>query len=132
MIRLKSLSNAGRLHAVGLVLAATGIGLERGAGSMLYPTLALPVVLVVAAALVAFRPGRWTAYVGLIVALVLAAGLIVSVALARTFLDQLTDTDAGTLVGSFLHVVGLVAAMAGGIGNVRGHHGRPISQVRPH
>ena len=123
--------NAARLNVAGLVLAAAGIALERGAGSSLYPTLALPVVLVVAAALVAFRPSRWTAYVGLIVSLVLAAGLIVSVALARTFLDQLTDTEnPAILVGSILHVVGLVAAVAGGLAKVRRHHGDPMSRFR--
>jgi hypothetical protein len=132
MNQWKSRSTAAKLNVAGLVLAAAGIALERGAGSTLYPTLALPVVLVVAAALVAFRPGRWTAYVGLIVSLVLAAGLIVSVALARTFLDQLADTgNAGTLVGSILHVVGLVAAVAGGIGIVRRLHRDSISEAGP-
>ncbi len=80
----------------------------------------------------AFRPGRWTGYVGLIVPLVLATGLIVSAALARTFLDQLTDTgNVGTLVGSVLHVVGLAAAVAGGIGVVLRPRGAPTPELRP-
>jgi hypothetical protein len=125
MNRLTSLSNAAKLNVVGVVLAAIGVALERVAGSTLYPTLALPIVLLVVAVLVAFRPARWTAYVGLIVPLVFAAGLTVSTALGGTFLDQLADTgNAGTLVGSILHVVGLVAAVAGGVGMVRSDRDR--------
>jgi hypothetical protein len=68
---------------------------------------------------VAFGPGRWTRYVGLIISLVLAAGLIVSAAFSRTFLEQLTGLgNAGMFLGSLLHVVGLIAAVAGGIGMV--------------
>jgi hypothetical protein len=127
-----SVSNAAKLNVAGLVLAATGMAMERGSGSTLYPTLAGPIVLAVVAALVAFRPARWTGYIGLIVPLVLTAGLIVSAAMSRTFLDQLTGTgNAGTLVGSILHVVGLVAAVAGGIGMVLRPHGDRIAQLRP-
>ena len=119
MNRATSLSIAAKLNVAGLVLAAVGIVLERVAGSLLYPTLLLPIVLLVGAAIVAFGPGRWTRYVGLIISLVLAAGLIVSAAFSRTFLEQLTGLgNAGMFLGSLLHVVGLIAAVAGGIGMV--------------
>ena len=132
MNQLTSLSTPAKLNVGGLVLTAIGMALERGAGSTLYPTLTGPIVLVVVAVLVAVRPARWTAYVGLIVPLVLAAGLIVSAALSRTFLDQLTGTgNAGTLVGSILHVVGLVAAVAGGLGMVLPPRGDRMTQPRP-
>jgi hypothetical protein len=132
MKQLTSLSNPAKLNVGGLVLTAIGMALERGAGSTLYPTLTGPIVLVVVAVLVAVRPARWTAYVGLIVPLVLAAGLIVSAALSPTFLDQLTGTgNAGTLVGSILHVVGLVAAVAGGIGMVLPRRGARVTQLTP-
>jgi hypothetical protein len=68
---------------------------------------------------VALRPGRWTAYIGLVIPLALAVGLIVSAALSPVFLEQLTDTgNAGIVLGSLLHVVGLTAAVAGGFAMV--------------
>ena len=116
MLRGRSLESDAKLNVIGLVVAATGIGLEIAAGSRLYPTVALPIVLLVGAAIVAFAAGRWTRYVGLVIPLVLAVGLAISIALARTFIDQLTDIgNVGILVGSLLHVVGLVVAVAGGI-----------------
>jgi len=119
MRRVTAVSTGARVNVAGLVLAALGITLERGAGSPLYPTLLLPIVLVLGAAIVASGRGRWTGYVGLIIALVLAAGLIVSAVLSRTFLDQLTEIgNVGIFLGSLLHVVGLIAAIAGGIATV--------------
>jgi hypothetical protein len=129
-VRAASLTTAAPLNVAGLLVTAVGIALERGAGSTLYPTLAGPIVLVGAAALVAWRPTRWTRYVGVFVSLVLAAGLIVSAALSPVFLDQLTNTkNPGTLVGSTLHVVGLAAALAGGMAMVLRPHGGRMTQL---
>jgi hypothetical protein len=116
MLPGRSLENDAKLNVIGLVVAATGIGLEIAAGSRLYPTLALPIVLLIGAAVVAFGAARWTRYVGLVIPLLLAVGLAISVALSPAFIEQLTDIgNFGTLVGSLLHVVGLVLAVAGGI-----------------
>jgi hypothetical protein len=116
---IRSLSNDGRLNVTGLVLAAIGMLLEMGAGSELYPTISGPLILLVAAAIVAFRPGRWTGYIGLIIPLVLGLGLLVSALLAPAFFEQLTGVgNPGLVLGSLAHVVGLVAAVAGGIGLV--------------
>jgi hypothetical protein len=91
-----------------------------------------PIVLVVVATLVALHPARWTGYAGLVVPLVLAAGLVVSAALSQTFLDQLADTgNAGTFVGSILHVVGLAAAVGGGIGMALRPHAGATAQLGP-
>jgi hypothetical protein len=118
--RVASHSNAARLNVVGLVLAAIGIVLERSSGSELYPTLALPIVLLVGAAVVAFRPGRFSAYLGLVIALILAAGLTISALLSSEFFGQLIDVgNAGIVLGSVLHLVGLGAALVGGFGMVR-------------
>jgi hypothetical protein len=117
--RIRSLSNGAKLNVAGLVLTAIGMLFEIGAGSELYPTLTGPIVLLIGAAAVAFRPGRWTGYLGLIIPFVLGLGLIVSVALSPAFVDQLTDTDnAGIVAGSLLHVVGLVTGIVGGFGMV--------------
>jgi hypothetical protein len=51
----------------GLVLTAAGMLLQIAAGSELYPTYAGPIVLLAAAVIVAFGPGRWPSYVGLLV-----------------------------------------------------------------
>jgi hypothetical protein len=127
---MTSLSNEAKLNVTGLVLTAVGIVLEIGAGSGLYPTLTGPIVLLVGAAIVAFRPGRWTGYVGLIIPLVLAVGLIVSAVLSRTFVDQLTATASpGLVLGSLLHVVGLIAAVAGGIALVLRRQSNPTTAL---
>jgi hypothetical protein len=117
MNRIRSLSNEAKLNVTGLVLTAFGMLLQLGSGSELYPTLSGPIVLLVGAAIIAFVPGRWTAYVGLIIPVVLAAGLLVATAMSRGFVTQLTDGGrVGLFVGSLVHVAGLTAAVAGGLG----------------
>jgi hypothetical protein len=66
---------------------------------------------------VAFVRRRWTAYVGLLVPLVLGVGAIIAAVMTGEFVAQLTDVGrAGVFVGSVMHVVGLAAAVAGGVG----------------
>jgi hypothetical protein len=75
--------------------------------------------LLVTAFIMLFGPSRWTPYVGLLVPLVLGVGAIIAALMTGEFLDQLADVDsAGILIGSLLHVIGLVAAVAGGVGMV--------------
>jgi hypothetical protein len=118
--RVGRLSNAAKLTVIGLVLAAAGMLLQIAAGSGLYPTFAGPIVLLAAAVLVAFGPGRWAPYVALLVPLVLGLGAIVAAVITGEFIAQLTDLgNAGILLGSFMHVIGLIAAVAGGVGMLR-------------
>lgn len=117
----RRLSNAARLNAVGLILTATGMLLQMAAGSSLYPSLAGPIVLLGASVIVLFGPGRWTPYVGLLVPLVLGVGLTIAALMTGEFARQLTDLEAGgVFVGSLLHVIGLAAAVVGGLGMIRG------------
>lgn len=117
MNRITRLSNEAKLNVTGLVLTAIGMVLQIGSGSELYPTFSGPIVLLAAAAIVAFAPGRWTAYLGLVIPLVLAAGLIVVAVMSGGFVKQLTDVGrVGLFVGSLVHVAGLIAAVAGGLG----------------
>ncbi len=119
MNRLTSLSNGAKLNVSGLGLAAIGMLLEIGAGSALYPTLTGPIVLLVGATLVALQLGRWTAYVGLLIPLVLAIGLAISAVMSPAFAEQLVGLDnAGLVLGSLLHLLGLIAAVIGGLGMV--------------
>ena len=120
MNRVRRLSNAATLSVIGLVLTAAGMLLQIAAGSGLYPTFAGPIVLLAAAVMVAFGPGRWTPYVALLVPLVLGLGAIIAAVISGIFIEQLTDIGkAGIFLGSLMHVIGLIAAVAGGVGMVR-------------
>jgi hypothetical protein len=124
MNAVSRLSNAAKLNATGLVLTAAGMLLQIAAGSTLYPSFAGPIVLLAAAVIVAFGPARWTPYVGLLVPLVLGLGAIIAAVISGEFINQLTDIGkAGIFVGSVMHVIGLIAAVAGGVGMLRGRPG---------
>jgi hypothetical protein len=115
MDAVRGLSTAAKVNAAGLVLTAAGMLLQIAAGSTLYPSITGPVVLIVAAAFVAFGPGRWTPWVGLVVPLVLGLGAIAAALMTGGFVDQLTDFgEPGLFVGSLMHAVGLIAAIVGG------------------
>jgi hypothetical protein len=109
------LSNAAKLNVAGLVLTAAGMLLQIGSGSLLYPSFAGPIVLLVAAVIVAFGPPRWTKWVAFFVPLVLGLGAIIAASMSGEFIAQLTDIgNVGILLGSLMHVIGLVAAIASG------------------
>jgi hypothetical protein len=115
--RVRHLSNWARLSVIGLSLTAAGMLLQIAAGSELYPSLTGPIVLLAAAVFVALGPGRWTPYVGLVVPLVLGLGAIIAAVMTGEFIDQLTNLGtAGIFLGSLMHVVGLTAAVTGGVG----------------
>jgi hypothetical protein len=117
---VRGLPNAARLNATGLILTSAGMALQIAAGSKLYPSLAGPIVLLGAAAFVVFGPYRWAPYVGLLVPLVLGVGAIIAAAMTGEFTNQLADFGrAGIVAGSLMHVIGLLAAVAGGIGMLR-------------
>ena len=117
MNRVRHLSNWARLNVIGLVLTAAGMLLQIAAGSELYPSLTGPIVLVAAAVFVSLGPGRWTPFVGLIVPVVLGTGAIVAAVMTGDFIDQLNNTANGALLlGSLMHVIGLAAAVIGGVG----------------
>lgn len=118
---VQRLSNPAKLNATGLVLTALGMLLQIAAGSTLYPSYAGPIVLLGTAIIVLFGPVRWTPYIGLLIPLVLGVGATIAALMTGGFVDQLTDPGrTGIFVGSVLHVLGLVAAVTGGIGMVLG------------
>ena len=117
---VRQLSNAAKLNVMGLVLTAAGMLLQMAAGSALYTSLAGPIVLLTAAAIVALGPGRWTPWVGFVVPLVLGVGATIAAVMTGEFINQLTDLGhVGILVGSVMHVIGLTAALGGGIGMLK-------------
>jgi hypothetical protein len=124
MNRVRHLSHWAWLNVIGLVLTAAGMLLQIAAGSALYPSFTGPIVLVGAALVVALGPGRWTPYVGLGVPLVLGIGAIVAAVMTGGFVDQLTSFgDPAIVIGSGMHVIGLTAAVVGGIGMLLGRRG---------
>lgn len=124
MSSVRRRSTAAKINAAGLVLTSAGMLLQVAAGSTLYPSITGPVVLLLAAIFVAFGPGRWTPWVGLVVPLVLGLGAIVAAVMTGGFIDQLTAFgNPGLFVGSLMHVIGLVAAVAGGVVMVMGRRG---------
>jgi hypothetical protein len=119
MDSVRRLSAAGKATVTGLLLTAAGMLLQIAGGSTLYPSVTGPIVLIATAAIVAFVPGRWTPYVGLVVPLVLGVGAMVAAAMSGGFMDQLTDPGRTSVFGgSVLHVIGLIAAVGGGVGMV--------------
>jgi hypothetical protein len=119
--RIRQLSNAARLNVAGLVVTAAGMLLQIAAGSELYPSFTGPIVLLATAVIVAVGPARWTPYLGLVVPLVLGLGAIIAAVMTGEFIEQLTDVrNPGILLGSLMHVVGLLAAVAGAVGMLRG------------
>jgi hypothetical protein len=90
------------------------------AGSDLYPSVTGPIVLLGTAILVVLGPS-WTRWVGLAVPLVLGIGVVVAAVMTGDFIDQLTNTgNAPILLGSLMHVIGLAAAIGGGVGGLTG------------
>jgi hypothetical protein len=105
------------LNVLGLVLTAAGMLVQIAAGSDLYPSLTGPILLLATAVLVVFGPGRWTRWIGVGVPLALGIGAAVAATMNGTFVDQLTGVGGYALVlGSWMHVVGLVTAVSGGVG----------------
>ena len=116
MSRLTELSGWTKLNVIGLVVTAAGMLVQISGGSDLYPSVTGPIVLLATAVLVALGP-RWARWLGLGVPLVLGIGAMVAAILTGEFIEQLTDaSNAVILLGSWLHVIGLAAAIGGGVG----------------
>jgi hypothetical protein len=106
-----------RLTAVALLIAAVGFVTQMVAGVTDTPTIPPGlVVILVAAGLVTFVPGRWMPLAGVVVGLFnLVASIVVDA------VDRLTDpSPAAGFIGAWLMHIGLIAAcILGTIATVR-------------
>ena len=121
---------ARRLTVEGLVLAAAGIMVQYAAG-VDYPTVPPgPIILLAAAALVAFGPWRWAPVVGLVAALFLTIGGAAATIAGNGFNETLGDpADVGAFAGAVIQIAGLAIAVPAGIVAVRRSR-RPAETAR--
>jgi hypothetical protein len=115
--RPRMLSAAGKLNVAGLVAAALGIVIQIASGAD-YPTIPPgPIVLLVAAGLVALGARwRWTTIVGVVVPTYLLVGGV----LAPQARDQLGDPgQVGVFTGTVVQLLALVIALAAGVAAAR-------------
>jgi hypothetical protein len=113
-------SPAARLLVVGLVVAAAGMPVQSASG-VDYPTIPPgPIILLVAAAVVAFGPWRWAPAVGLAATVFISIGGVIATIAGNGFALQLSDPGAvGGFVGTLVQIAGPVIALAAGIGAAR-------------
>lgn len=122
MTRTESTPRIGRTTAVlvlGLVLAAAGVLGLYLTGVPGFPVVPPgPIILGVTAAVVALVPGRWTVALGLLVALALTVGAVLS----GVTLALLTGpAPIGQFLAAVLQTVGLLVALVAGVASlVRG------------
>jgi hypothetical protein len=110
------LSPAGRLNAVGLVVAAAGIMIQYAAGVGDYPTIPPgPIILLAAAAVVVLGPWRRAARVGLAVALFISIGGVIATIAGNGYADTLGSGEVGGVIGALIQIAGLLLAVPAGI-----------------
>ncbi|WP_203719371.1 hypothetical protein [Asanoa siamensis] len=119
MIGVKmSVEGAGRgvrgIAALGLVVAAVGIVLQRAAGVSMPLVPPGLVLLVVAAALTVFVRWRWAPAFGVLVAVMEAIALGVGGA------DDLVNSEAtGVMLATWVRAIGVVVALVAGVASLR-------------
>jgi hypothetical protein len=107
---------AAKLNVAGLVVAAAGIMIQYVSG-VDFPTIPPgPIILLAAAAVVAFGPWRWSPVVGLVAALFLLIGGAIATIVGNGFDETLGDPgEIGGFAGAVVQIMGLVTALAAGI-----------------
>jgi hypothetical protein len=111
----------GKLTVAGLVVAAAGILTQYFSGVEGFPTIPPgPIILLVAAAVVAFGPWRWTTAVGVGVSLfVLVGGTIATIVNWGVGAPLSNPAEIGGFIGSVIQFLGLIIAFVAGIRALR-------------
>ena len=107
---------AAMLNVAGLVVAAAGILIQYVSG-VDYPTVPPgPIILLAAAAVVAFGPWRRSPFVGLGAAVFLSIGGAIATIAGNGFSETLGDPgEVGGFAGAAVQIVGLAIALPTGI-----------------
>ena len=108
---MNTLSTPRKINVAALVVAAGGLLILFVSVPDHFPTVPPgPIILLVAASLVAFAPGRWTPLVGVVVPLAIFVGGLMTGAP-----DLLIHPDnVGAVVGSAIQTTALITAIAAG------------------
>jgi hypothetical protein len=123
---------AGLLNVAGLVVAAAGIVIQYVSG-VDYPTVPPgPIILLAAAAVVAFGPWRWSPFVGLVAAIFLVIGGLTATIAGNGFSETLGDPgEVGGFAGAAIQIAGLAIALPAGIVAAKRTPRRPGVPGRP-
>jgi hypothetical protein len=107
-----SLSITRKLTVTGLVLAAVGIIVQYFLKVVGLPTIPIgPIILLVAAAMVAFGPWRWTPLVGVIVSLFVLGGFTLASIIDWERVPLSNPANVGGFTGAVLQLLGLIIAL---------------------
>jgi hypothetical protein len=107
-----SLSITRKLTVTGLVLAAVGIIVQYFFKVVGLPTIPIgPIILLVAAAMVAFGPWRWTPIVGVIVSLFVLVGFAMASITDWERIPLSNPAEVGGFIGAVLQLLGLIMAL---------------------
>jgi hypothetical protein len=120
------------LNVVGLLVAATGIMIQYVSG-VDFPTVPPgPIILLAAAAVVAFGPWRWSPFVGLGAAVFLSIGGAIATIAGNGFNETLGDPgELGGFAGALIQIAGLAIALPAGIVAAKRTSHRPGVAARP-
>jgi hypothetical protein len=112
-----SLSTAGKLNVAGLVAGAGGILMQYLSRVEGFPTIPPgPIILLVAAAVVAFGPWRWTPAVGVVTPLfVLVGGAIATIVNWGVGAPLANPAEVGGFASAVIQLLGLITALVAGI-----------------
>jgi hypothetical protein len=104
-----------RLLVVGLVVAAAGIMIQYVSGVDYPPIPPGAIILLAAAAVVAFGRWRWSRAVGLVAALFLSLGGAIATIAGNGFSETLGDPgEVGGFAGAVVQIAGLAIALTAG------------------
>ena len=105
------LSPAGKVTVAALLVAAAGFAIQIVSGVDVPTVPPGLVIMLVAAALVAFGPWRWTPVVGMIVGLFLLVGFFASGSVG----SLLAPDQSGVFVGAWVQFLAVIVTVVAGI-----------------
>lgn len=111
MNKRSSLSPAGKVTVAALLVAAAGFVIQIVSGVDVPTVPPGLVIMLVAAALVAFGPWRWTPVVGVVVGLFLLVGFFASGSVG----SLLAPDQSGVFVGAWVQSLAVIVTVVAGI-----------------